>query len=81
MRIVFQVTDVDVRENVRQALKQIEEDTEVTYPDDNESTKIEVIECATDYICDRYERSDNGYLPNYYMIVYDTLKDYYCIVD
>lgn len=79
MRIVYQVTDEDVRVNVVEALEEIESDEVVTYLD--ESEREEIIECAVDYSCDAYERNAccGGYTPQYYTTVYDTLRDYECI--
>ena len=80
MRIVYQVTDDDVRQNVIEALQEIEEDNPVRYPE--ESTRKEVIQACVDYICDAYECNIcTGYVPGYASIVYDTLHDYECIDD
>ena len=81
MKIVYQVTDEDIRANVIKALEDIEADNPVKYPD--ESTRNVVIETCVDYICDAYEYNTcvDGYIPGYCGIVYDTLHDYDCLSD
>ena len=80
MKIIYQVTDEDILTNIEDALQEIEDDNPVMYPD--ESTRKEVIEVCLEYICDAYDRNayyNDGYIPGYYSIVYDTLMDYDCI--
>lgn len=81
MRIVYQVTDEDIRANVIKALYEIEEDNPVEYPDP--TIRQTLIDDCTEYIIDAYDRNtdERGYIPSYYNVVYDTLHDYDCIDD
>lgn len=84
-KVLYQVTEEDVREEVCRVLEEYEEDGLTKYPD--ETARESVIQEAVETVVNGYESYDNyysmytggSYNPNYEDIVYDALRDCDCL--